>query len=584
MKRRNFLKGSLLAAATPTIAAVSPQAFAQTEPRTAPQWIDASDPRHQTLQKGFNQRWPADPSMGAKNIVICKSWQEVQHAANEALALGMRITVRSGGHCYEGFVSNRDGQDLAIIDLSTMNSMDYSATGGVTSEFAPGVGFYSLRVGSGGQNWNGYQALYKQAGKTLPGGSCYSVGLGGHITGGGYGLLSRQHGLVVDWLTAIDILVPNFSGTAVLPRHIGVHSTGEDAELFAACRGGGGGNFGIIINYYFATLPDAPSRAYWLTLSYPWEQLAAAGGAQGAFTQLLQTYALWWQANDRHWNDPAQGNGGLFSLLKINARAAGDIVLAVQFTDKDGRIGQGKDQPFNDFIAAMTSFGVEPFQGNNYLVPGIFPSPTPLIRYRGSNIASANAQQMDWLTLTQTINGSGPNQRGKYKSEYRIGGYSPAEIDVLWQRFYVEGNEPRLNQTLLQIDSYGGAINARPDGGGTVVGQRQSTLKSQFQTYWTDAQDDDFHIDWLRETYRQLYQAAGVGDKPYPDQSRFQGCYINYPDVDMLYANSESGAIDPRWLELYYGDHADALISLKRRIDPKNVFRHAMSIPMTRPG
>lgn len=584
MKRRSFIKGSLLAAAAPTMAATSPLTWAQTAPDNAPLWIDASDPRYGTLQKGFNLRWPADPSMGAKNIVLCKSWQEVQHAANEALALGMRITVRSGGHCYEGFVSNRDTQDLAIIDLSMMNSMSFSASGEVTSEFAPGIGRYSLRTASGSQNWNGYLALYKQAGKTLPGGSCYSVGLGGHITGGGYGLLSRQHGLVVDWLTAVDILVPNTTGTALLPRHIGVHSAGDDAELFAACRGGGGGNFGIILNYYFATLPDAPSKAYWLTLSYPWEQLAAAGGAQGAFTELLQTYALWWQANDRHWNDPAQGNGGLFSLLKLNARAAGDIVLVIQFTDSNGRIGQGKDQAFNDFIAAMTSFGVEPFQGNDYVVPGILPSPTPRYRYPTRHAASTNAQEMDWLTLTQTINGSGANQRGKYKSEYRIGGYSPAEIDVLWQRFYVEGGDPRLNQTLVQIDSYGGAINARGTDSGTVIGQRQSTLKSQFQTYWSDAKDDEFHTQWLRETYRQLYRAAGVGDKPYPDQTHFEGCYINYPDIDMLYANSESGSIDPRWLELYYGHHADGLVRLKRRIDPRNIFRHAMSIPTTRPG
>lgn len=583
MKRRNFLKGSLLAAATPAIATMSPLAKAQATPKGAPLWIGADDARHGTLQKGFNQRWPADPSKGAKNIAICRSWPEVQHAANEALALGMRITVRSGGHCYEGFVSNRDHQDLAIIDLSLMNSMSYSPSGDITSEFAPGVGRYSLRAASGGQNWDGYVALYKQAGKTLPGGSCYSVGLGGHITGGGYGLLSRQHGLVVDWLTAVDILVPHSTGRALLPRHIGAHSTGEDAELFAACRGGGGGNFGIILNYYFATLPDAPSQAYWLTLSYPWEQLAAAGGAQGAFAQLLQTYALWWQANDPYWNDPAQGNGGLFSLLKLNARAAGDIVLAVQFTDTDGRVGKGKDQAFNHFIDAMTSFGINPFQGNDYVVPGIPPSSMPHDRYRSGHTASSKARQMDWLALTQTINGSGPNQRGKYKSEYRIGGYSPAEIDVLWQRFFVDGNDPRLNQTLLQIDSYGGAINARGDGGGTVVSQRQSTLKSQFQTYWSDAEDDAFHTEWLRETYRQLYRAAGVGDKPYPDQSRFQGCYINYPDIDMLYANSEGGAIDPRWLELYYGPFADSLISLKQRIDPKNIFRHAMSIPTMRP-
>jgi FAD/FMN-containing dehydrogenase len=39
---------------------------------------------------------------------------------------------------------------------------------------------------------------------TIPGGSCYSVGAGGHICGGGYGLLSRKYGLTVDHLVAVQ--------------------------------------------------------------------------------------------------------------------------------------------------------------------------------------------------------------------------------------------------------------------------------------------------------------------------------------------------------------------------------------------
>ena len=66
---------------------------------------------------------------------------------------------------------------------------------------------YGFQLLAGNQNWDGYVGLYKLTGKTVPGGSCYSVGAGGHISGGGYGLLSRRQGLTVDWLSAVDILL-----------------------------------------------------------------------------------------------------------------------------------------------------------------------------------------------------------------------------------------------------------------------------------------------------------------------------------------------------------------------------------------
>ncbi|GGL48271.1 hypothetical protein GCM10009091_32630 [Pseudomonas brenneri] len=56
---------------------------------------------------------------------------------------------------------------------------------------------------------------------------------------------------------------------------------------------------------------------------------------------------------------------------------------------------------------------------------------------------------------------------------------------------------------------------------------------------------------------------------------------FNYPDVDMLTVN---GAANDSWLELYYGNSGlvEDLILLKNQVDPKNLFRHQMSIPLAR--
>jgi len=60
----------------------------------------------------------------------------------------------------------------------------------------------------------------------------------------------------------------------------------------------------------------------------------------------------------------------------------------------------------------------------------------------------------------------------------------------------------------------------------------------------------------------------------------YQGCYINYPDIDML--ESATGLPDSNWLKLYYYDDnlIDKLKKLKIEVDPNNIFHHQMSIPI----
>ncbi len=127
-------------------------------------------------------------SVAPARILICATPAEVRQALQMPCMTAVRPTVRSGGHCYENFTANNPGG--VLIDLSLLNSVDLDSS---TGEYcvAPGAVLGDV-----------YQSLYKRYGLTLPAGSCYSVGAGGHISGGGYGLLSRLQGLSSDWLTA----------------------------------------------------------------------------------------------------------------------------------------------------------------------------------------------------------------------------------------------------------------------------------------------------------------------------------------------------------------------------------------------
>ena len=269
--------------------------------------IDNTDPRHATFQKGFNLRWPtgniqgqSSPN-GADTLYFCRTVDDIISAAAAGLADGGRITVRSGGHCYEGLVSNKlDGESAAfsIIDISMLTGMAYSDTLSIGTDF-PSSEQYRFKVMAGNQNWDNYADLYKATGKTLPGGSCYSVGTGGHICGGGYGYLSRRHGLTSDWLSGVDILVPGADGTGLEGVHVSRHNLPDianidaDGYLFLACCGGGGGQFGIITAYYFDDLPVAPTEVLWTVVEWPQEALD-----QPAFEAFLNAYYAWFSQND----------------------------------------------------------------------------------------------------------------------------------------------------------------------------------------------------------------------------------------------------------------------------------------------
>jgi hypothetical protein len=84
----------------------------------------------------------------------------------------MPVKVASGRHGYENFVHITSTR--AVLDLPALNQAGYDRDREL---------FF---VEAGCANWTAYRTLHNGYGKTLPAGSCYSVGAGGQITGGGW--------------------------------------------------------------------------------------------------------------------------------------------------------------------------------------------------------------------------------------------------------------------------------------------------------------------------------------------------------------------------------------------------------------
>ena len=173
-----------------------------------------------------------------------------------------KFRIRGGGHCYEDFVFNGEAQTL--IDVSLLNEIGFDAQNGVY--FAQ----------SGAAIWNLYRELYWRFGRTLPAGSCYSIGVGGHIAGGGYGTLSRQFGLTVDWLTGVRVATVDQNERPLFTRATKDNSA-PLRELWWPHTGGGGGNFGLITRYEFSSLPIAPREAQISTNAWSWSSINSVG-------------------------------------------------------------------------------------------------------------------------------------------------------------------------------------------------------------------------------------------------------------------------------------------------------------------
>lgn len=202
----------------------------------------------------FNKRLELRP----KIFALCKTELGVQKAIHYANDHDLRVSVKSGGHSFEGFSLNNDGM---VIDASQMSQLALDKHHQLVAE--PAVKLAQL------------YSYCLPKGRLLPSGSCGSVGLSGITLGGGYGLFARQFGLTCDYLTGVRMV--DATGNVL--------DSDDFSELLWACRGAGNGNFGVVTQLRFNTVA-APETLYQHRFrSYKLNPKTAASLAQFWFEQ-----------------------------------------------------------------------------------------------------------------------------------------------------------------------------------------------------------------------------------------------------------------------------------------------------------
>ncbi|MEU4704326.1 FAD-binding oxidoreductase [Nonomuraea dietziae] len=529
LSRRTMITGGVVAVGSSATAWAAERAAAEESQGWEAQasTVRPGDPRYADLRTGSNQRWMGRPEY----IRVAGTTAHVVQAVTEAVKAGRRVVARSGGNCFEDFVTSPDVQ--VVVDLSQMRAISYDRA------------MRAIAVEAGALVGDVYRTLFTRWGVVIPAGICQNVGMGGHVAGGAYGALNRLHGLAVDHLYAVEVVVVGRSGAA---RAVVATREPDDPhrELWWAHTGGGGGNFGIVTRYWFRTpgakgddpaelLPKPPPELLLHVQNWPW-----AGLTQEGFSRLVRNAGTWFEANSA----PDSPYNSLFSHLRLTHQAHGTVTLAAQLdaTRPDA------EKLMSDFTAAIgEGVGVAARQTQHRTVPWV--------------------HGVWWNGFA----GTNPNDRAKYKSAYLRRGFTDDQIAAIYRNLTRADYQPHLG-SMVQLVSYGGRVNTvAPEA--TAVPQRDSVLKVMFASVWQSPADDAKHLQWIRECYRDTF--AATGGVPARGGTT-DGCFVNYADVDLNDPRWNSS--DQPWHELYYGGNYARLRQVKTRWDPRDVFRHAQSV------
>ncbi|MEU4392314.1 FAD-binding oxidoreductase [Kribbella sp. NPDC023855] len=266
-------------------------------------------PGYPTVRQLFNPRWD---SVQPAAVVRTAGGNDVRAAILFARKNRLVSVPKSGGHSYVGASTVSNG---LVVDVSAMRSMSYAGN--------------VLTVGAGAKLYDVHAFLDKH-GKSLPTGTCPTVGIAGLTLGGGLGVHTRAFGLTCDRIQSMGVITAD--GVA---RNV---SATSDPDLFWALRGGGGGNLGIVTSFKLITIPATKLGFFRLT----WPESRAADVVRGWQKFAVAAPVTAW-ANLRI---VAQSNGTL-----------GVTVLGVSTTG-NGAAAAAQLESYVKFKATTRSFAV----------------------------------------------------------------------------------------------------------------------------------------------------------------------------------------------------------------------------------
>ena len=427
--------------------------------------------------------------------------------------LGIHLRIRSGGHDYEGlsYVSEIE-RPFSVVDLAKLRSIRID------------IEDNSAWVQAGATNGELYYRISEKSETHVPAGTCTSLGMGGHVSGGAYGAMLRKYGLAAD--NVIDARIIDVHG-----RLLDRKAMGED--LFWAIRGGAGGSFGILTAWK-VKLVLVPSTVTVFTVAKTLEQGA---------TKIL---CKWQQIADKLDED-------LF------------IRVYVQTANTSN---EGKRTITTSYNALFLGDADRLLQVTEHSFPEL-------------GLARQDCIETNWINSTVYLDGFPNNtlpevfleRRNllktyfKGKSDYAREVIPETALEGLWEKLF------EVESPLVILTPYGGMMSKIPESQTPFPHRKGTKFKILYWSRWQDAEENVAnHIDWTRKVYKFL--------TPYVSKSPREA-YVNYRDLDLGMNKNRSTSVEEAsaFGTKYFKDNFYRLVLVKTEVDPDNFFRHEQSIP-----
>ncbi|CAE5958517.1 unnamed protein product [Arabidopsis arenosa] len=460
-----------------------------------------------------NKRYSSPNYQKLVAIVAAKHVSHVQATVVCAKTNGIQLRIRSGGHDYEG-LSYTSSVPFVILDMYNLRSITID----VPSKKA--------WVQSGATLGELYTKI-NEASPTLafPAGVCPTVGVGGHISGGGFGNLMRKFGITVDHV--IDAQLINCNGK-LLDRA----TMGED--LFWAIRGGGGASFGVILSWKI-NLVEVPKILTVFKVRKTLEQ----GGTDVLYKWQLVASKFPEDLFIRAWPQIVKGT-------KLGERTIA-VVFFAQFLG-----------PTDKLMAIMSQS-----------LPEL-------------GLRRDDCHEMSWLYTTLfwanypvgtpkrvlLDRPSSPGEFFKSKSDNVKNPIPKEGLEKIWKTML------KFNFVWIEFNPYGGVMDRIPATATAFPHRKGNLFNLQYSTIWLDAKETENKLNMMKE----LYEVVG----PYVS-SNPREALLNFRDVD-IGSNPSGVNVDEAKIygSKYFLGNLKRLMDVKAKCDPENFFKNEQSIPPAR--
>ncbi|XP_061339388.1 berberine bridge enzyme-like 21 [Gastrolobium bilobum] len=441
---------------------------------------------------------------------------QVQDAVVCAKSIGVQLKIRSGGHDFDG-VSYVSEVPFIILDMFSFQNV----TVDIQNEIAVVQAGASL-----GQVY--YRIWEKSKIHGFPAGVCPTVGVGGHLSGGGYGDMLRKYGLSVDYV--IDAKIVDVKG-----RILNRKSMGED--LFWAIRGGGGASFGVILSYT-VKLVQVPEKVTVFQVDNTLEQNA---------TDIV----VQWQQVAPHTDER------LFMRLLLQPVTVSSKVIKKQKTIRASVVALflgGADE-----LVTMLE--------KEFPLLGLKKEICKEMRWIDSVLWWANYNDGSSLNALLDRNHYSVHSN-KRKSDYVKTPISKDGLKWIWKKMIELGNVG------LVFNPYGGKMNEVTSDATPFPHRSGNLYKIQYHVSWQEqgAVADKNFIGQIRMLYS--YMTPFVSKNP-------RSAYLNYRDVDIgINSHGLNNYEDGKVYGIkYFNKNFERLVKVKTAIDPENFFWNEQSIP-----